>query len=74
MGATGQFNMMGWLGLISPVMLVACLYFVLMYFQHLKNEEERLIKQTRLAAIICLAIALLVPAIYSFYMLNQMMR
>ena len=68
---TSQFGMMG---LISPIMFIGCFYFTLMYFQHLKNGDERLIKQSRLAAVVCLAIALLVPAIYNFYLINEMMQ
>lgn len=65
MGTTGPFSLIGLLNLVSPIMLIACLYFVLMYLQHLKDGEERLIKQSRLAAVICLAIALLVPALFN---------
>ena len=68
---TSQFGVMG---LISPIMFIGCFYFTLMYFQHLKNGDERLIKQSRLAAVVCLAIALLVPAIYNFYLINEMMQ
>ena len=68
---TSQFGVMG---LISPIMFIGCFYFTLMYFQHLKNGDERLIKQSCLAAVVCLAIALLVPAIYNFYLINEMMQ
>ena len=68
---TRQFGAMG---LISPIMFIGCFYFTLMYFQHLKSGDERLIKQSRLAAVVCLAIALLVPAAYNIYLLNEMMQ
>ena len=71
---TSQFNAMSWIGFIPPIMFVGCLYFSLMYFQHLKNGEERKIKQSRIAAVICLAVALLVPALFNFYILKQMMQ
>lgn len=71
---TSQFHAMGWLAMVTPIFWILCFYCTLMYFQHLKNEDERKIKQFRLAAVICLAIALLIPAISNFYFINQMMQ
>ena len=74
MGFTQQFGTMGWIGLISPTMLIGCFYFTLVYFQYLKNGDERLIKQSRLAAVVCLTLAFLIPIFYNFYLINEMMQ
>ena len=63
-----------WLGIISMILIVLCLYFSLTFFQHLKLGDERLIKQSKLAAVFCLALSLLIPALYGLYIYNQMMR
>ena len=62
-----------WMNIVAMIFLVLCFYFTLMYFQYLREADERLIKQTRLVAVICLAIALLAPAFYNFYMLDKML-
>ena len=62
-----------WINILVIVFLVACFYCTLTYFQYLKEDDDRLIKQSRLVAVICLAIALLVPAFYNFYIFMKMM-
>jgi len=62
-----------WINILAMVFIVVCFYCTLMYFQYLKEGDDRLIKQSRLAAVICLAIALLVPAFYNFYIFMKMM-
>jgi hypothetical protein len=74
MNYPSQIGAMDWLAMVTPVFWVLCFYFALLYFQHLKNGDERLIKQSRLAAVICLALALLVPAMSNIYIITQMMR
>ena len=61
-----------WINILAMVFIVVCFYCTLMYFQYLKEGDDRLIKQSRLAAVICLAIALLVPAFYNFYIFTKM--
>ncbi len=74
MEAVNQFGAIGWLGVLKTVFLILCFYCTLCYFQYLKEGDERKIKQSRLAAVTCLAIALLVPVIYNFYLFNHMMQ
>ncbi|WP_456278915.1 hypothetical protein [Bacillus sp. AK128] len=62
-----------WLIIISAIKLTACLYFTLTYFEHLKHGEDRLIKQSKLFAVITLFLALGVPGFYQLYLFNQMM-
>lgn len=72
-----NLNLMGaanWIDILSRIFIVLCLYCVLTFFQHLKNNDERLIKQSKLAAVFCLAVALLVPAFYGLYIYSEMMR
>jgi len=67
------FSSANWINILTMIFLVLCFYFTLMYFQYLKENDDRLIKQSRLVAVICLAIALLVPAFYNFYIFTKMM-
>ncbi|MFJ7735081.1 hypothetical protein ACIQ2D_01965 [Lysinibacillus sp. NPDC097287] len=68
------FGAANWMGILSTICIVLCLYCILTFFQHLKNNDERLIKQAKLAAVFCLAVALLVPAFYNLYIYSEMMR
>ena len=61
-----------WLGIFSAIMLTACLYFTLTYFEYLKQGDDRLIKQSKLFAVITLFLALGVPGFYQLYLFNQM--
>lgn len=63
-----------WIGLFSTALLIICFYFTLTFFQHLKSDDERLIKQSKIAAVFCLALGLSIPALYSFYIYHQMMK
>ena len=49
MGSIGIY-----LGIFSSLMLAVCLYFSLTYFEHLKYGDDRLIKQSKLIAVISL--------------------
>ena len=72
-----NINLMGagnWIGVLTTILIVLCFYFTLTFFQYLKSDDERLVKQSKLAAVICLALGLLIPALYSFYIYNEMMR
>lgn len=63
-----------WLGIVSTILIILCFYFSLTFFQNLKSGDERIIKQSKLAAVICFAIGLLLPALYSLYLYNEMMK
>ena len=70
-------NLMGtgnWLGIFSTAFIILCFYFTLTFFQHLKQGDERIISQSKLGAVICLAASLLIPALYNLYIFNEMMR
>jgi hypothetical protein len=72
-----NINLMGtanWLGIFSVILIVLCFYFSLSFFYYLKLGDERLIKQSKFAAVLCLALSLLIPAIYNFYVYYQMMK
>ncbi|WP_332646071.1 hypothetical protein [Lysinibacillus sp. 54212] len=62
-----------WIGIFSAFMFTVCLYFSLTYFEHLKNGDHRLIRQSKLFAVISLVLALMVPAFYQLYVFNEMM-
>lgn len=61
-------------GIFTVLMLSACLYFTLTYFEHLKQDDKRLIKQSKLFAVITLFLALGVPAIYQLYIYYLIMQ
>ena len=54
-------------GLFSVIMLTACLYFSLSYFEYLKEGDKRLTKQAKLFATITLFLGLGVPAVYELF-------
>lgn len=62
------------MGIFTVLMLAVCLYFILTYFEHLKQDDKRLMKQSKLFAVITLFLALGVPAFYQLYIYNQMMQ
>ena len=61
-------------GIFTVLMLSACLYFTLTYFEYLKQDDKRLIKQSKLFAVITLFLALGVPAIYQLYIYYLIMQ
>ncbi|WP_078816733.1 hypothetical protein [Sporosarcina newyorkensis] len=72
-----DMNFMGagnWIGMLSTILIIICFYFTLTFFQSLRSNNERLAKQSKLAAVTCLALGLLLPVLYGFYIYNQMMR
>lgn len=62
------------MGIFSVLMLSTCLYFILTYFEHLKQDNKRLIKQSKLFAILTLFLALGAPTIYQMYITFLIMR
>ncbi|SOC44267.1 hypothetical protein [Ureibacillus acetophenoni] len=62
-----------WIGILSVILLGFCLYFTLSYFEHLKYDDDRLMKQTKMGAVITLVLALLVPAFFQLFIFSQMM-
>lgn len=64
-------NLMGtgnWLGIFLTILIILCFYFTLTFFQYLKLGDARLTRQSKLAAIICFAASLLIPALYNTFM------
>ena len=74
MSNMGMFGMGSWMGIVSALLFVASFYFTLTFFEHLKSHDGRVRKQSKIAAVICLAVALLLPAVYQLYFVNEMMR
>lgn len=70
-----EMNLMmagNWMGIVSTILFISCFYFTLTFFQHLKMNNEHATKTAKWAAVGCLAIGLLVPVFYSFYVYSQM--
>ncbi|MEK4386128.1 hypothetical protein MKZ25_10005 [Solibacillus sp. FSL W7-1464] len=63
-----------WLTFVTPIFLVSALYFTLSFFQYLKMDNDRLMTQSKWGAVISLAIALIVPAIYQIVVYYQVMN
>ena len=66
--------MANWIGILSNIFWILCFYSTLSFFQYLHNGDERLTKQFKLAAVVCLAVALLLPVSYSLLFYTQMNR
>ncbi|GGB62263.1 hypothetical protein GCM10007199_30230 [Fictibacillus barbaricus] len=54
-----------WVVMLSLILIILCFYFTLTFFHYLKLGDERMIKQSKLAAVICLALSFLIPVINS---------
>ncbi|MGE7624118.1 hypothetical protein ACQKMD_14010 [Viridibacillus sp. NPDC096237] len=67
-------GVVNWISILSAIFYVLCFYFTLTFFQQLKSNDDRLIKQTKIAAVVCLLVALLAPSLYGFYVYNEMMK
>jgi hypothetical protein len=52
------------MSIILILLIVLCFYFTLTFFESLRKGDERIIKQSKFAAIICMAIALIIGIIY----------
>lgn len=63
-----------WAGLICAILVIFCFYFTLTFFEYLRKGDERLIKQSKISAVICLALAVAIPLFFNFYIYNEMMR
>lgn len=61
-----------WIGIISTVCWILCFYFTLTFFENLRKGDERVTKQSKIAAIIFLSLALLLPVVFNFYLFVQM--
>jgi len=57
----------GWIGIISSLLILSSLYFILSFIESLHKKDERITKQSKIAAILCLGIALLLPVIFSSF-------
>ncbi|MFD1032646.1 hypothetical protein [Metaplanococcus flavidus] len=71
---TGLWGTGNLLGILSTLLIIVSIYFTFTFFEHLKSGDDRLRKQSKTAALICIAIALLIPAFYNMYINYEMMR
>ena len=60
--------------ILSTVFIILCFYFVLNFFQHLKNNDAHLANQSKLAAVIFLALALIIPGLVSMFVMYLSVR
>ena len=49
-----------WISIVSVSLILFCYYFTLTFIESLHNGEKRITKQSKIAAIICLALALFI--------------
>lgn len=72
-----NLNILGsakWIGIVSNLFIVLCFYFTLTFLQHLKADNKDQTEESKKGAVLCFAIALLVPVIYNIYISYQMMK
>jgi hypothetical protein len=55
------------IGILSYILIILCFYFTLTFFHSLKSNDERVITQSKIAAVICLSLGLLIPLLNSLY-------
>ena len=53
-----------WVGILFTLLIVLCFYFTLTFFEYLRKDDERVIKQSKIASIICITLALIILIIY----------
>ena len=58
-------------GLAPAVLWILCFYFTLSFFENLKKGNERLIRQSKFAAVVCMALAILAPVVLSLVIMNN---
>ncbi|ALS76340.1 hypothetical protein AUC31_14550 [Planococcus rifietoensis] len=61
----GLLETQRWLEILSVVLLIIGFYFTFNFFEYLKSDEDRLRKQAKIAALICIAGAFLIPIFYN---------
>ena len=71
LGLLGTGN---WIGILNAALIVLSFYFTLTFFEHLRKGDERLTKQSKITATICIALALMIPVFYNLYIYNEMMK
>lgn len=54
-----------WIGIVISILIILCFYFTLTFFESLRNGDTRIIKQSKIAAVVCLTITLVLPMAYS---------
>lgn len=54
-----------WIGILSSILIILCFYFTLSFIENLRTGDERVIKQSKISAVVCLTLALLLPMAYS---------
>lgn len=75
MGLMGDLIFLSYLvNPLNAIVATLCFYFTLTFFQHLKTGDERLIRQSKVAAVICFLLCLLFPSIFSLYNYAAMMK
>ncbi|KOO46116.1 hypothetical protein [Priestia koreensis] len=67
MSSVSLLGVNSWINVASAVLLVIGFYFTLSFLQALKEEDVRVTKQLKLAAVTCIGAALLAPALYQLY-------
>ncbi|WP_050182290.1 hypothetical protein [Domibacillus robiginosus] len=51
-------------GMLFTALIVLCCYFTLTFFEYLRKDDERIIKQSKIGAVICIALALIIAIIF----------
>ncbi|WP_442600085.1 hypothetical protein [Neobacillus sp. D3-1R] len=74
MSTSGMLGVGNWIGILTTCLIILCFYFTLTFFEQLRKGEERIIKQSKIAATICFTLAFIIPAIYKYYIYQQMMK
>ena len=62
------------LGVLKFILLAGCLYFTLTFFQHFKENDQRLMKRSKIFAFLSLLLAFGLPAIFDMVISFQVIR
>jgi len=61
---------LGWTGIVSVFLIILCFSYSLTFIENLHNGDKRNARQSKVVAIICLSLALLIPYVYSLISLS----
>ncbi|GEL77402.1 hypothetical protein TMU01_16370 [Tenuibacillus multivorans] len=50
--------------IVSVLLTILCFYYTLTFIENLQKGDERVTNQSKMAAIICFALAFIIPAFY----------
>ncbi|MCT2536264.1 hypothetical protein NC661_13490 [Aquibacillus koreensis] len=55
---------LGWISIISVLLIILCFSYTLTFIENIHQGDKRIAKQSKLVAIMCLGLGLLIPIVF----------